>query len=118
MPTNIFILFFCIIVVLILSRVILLISLILAKKYYSDRELISPFECGFSPFLEARNLFSQRFFVLALIFVIFDVEIIMLLPFNLSLIHMFSLSRINYFYIFLLILILGLFNEWNQRILE
>lgn len=63
-----------------------------------------PFECGFSPTGGARIPFSLHFFLLALIFVVFDLEIILLLPFIVG----FSYKG----WVFLFILLLGLIYEW------
>ena len=88
------------------------------KKNIFIIEKISQFECGFSPKFNARLPFTLRFFLIAIIFIIFDVELVLIFPF---LIKIFS---INIFYIlllisiFLLILILGLFHEWNQGSLD
>nr|YP_009729999.1 NADH dehydrogenase subunit 3 [Argopistes tsekooni]QHX99904.1 NADH dehydrogenase subunit 3 [Argopistes tsekooni] len=96
---------------------ILLLNLISKKTFY-DREKSSPFECGFDPKSNARLPFSLHFFLIAMIFLIFDVEITLLLPLILTL----KLSNIlNYsivMMLFIIILILGLYHEWNQGALN
>nr|AXS65566.1 NADH dehydrogenase subunit 3 [Tenebrionoidea sp. 16 KM-2017] len=99
--------------------IILIIMLnLISKKTFSDREKSSPFECGFDPESTARLPFSLHFFLIAVIFLIFDVEITLLFPLIISL----TTSNLNmYFYIlmfFILILLLGLFHEWNQGALN
>ena len=89
-----------------------------SKKLPLDREKISPFECGFSPKFNARLPFTLRFFLIALIFLVFDVELVLLFPF---LVRLFSLSHVNMVAIvifLLLILVVGLTHEWNQGSLE
>nr|YP_009973288.1 NADH dehydrogenase subunit 3 [Chinapotamon maolanense]QNH92739.1 NADH dehydrogenase subunit 3 [Chinapotamon maolanense] len=100
------------------STIIMVITSILAKKTISDREKNSPYECGFDPKGSSRLPFSLRFFLIAVIFLIFDVEITLLLPIapviNLS--NIFSwLSTIIFF---LIMLLLGLYYEWYQGALE
>nr|YP_010952806.1 NADH dehydrogenase subunit 3 [Trapezia rufopunctata]WMQ53226.1 NADH dehydrogenase subunit 3 [Trapezia rufopunctata] len=97
---------------------IMCLSSILAKKTIIDREKNSPYECGFDPKKSARLPFSLRFFLIALIFLIFDVEITLLLPiasiFNITNVF----SWIFTTFLFLLILLLGLYYEWYQGALE
>merc|ERR1712114_42023 len=88
------------------------------KKLPLDREKIRPFECGFTPKFNARLPFTLRFFLIALIFLVFDVELVILFPF---LVNLFSGSNINMasiVFLLLIILTLGLFHEWNQGSLE
>nr|YP_009343012.1 NADH dehydrogenase subunit 3 [Cambaroides dauricus]APS87226.1 NADH dehydrogenase subunit 3 [Cambaroides dauricus]WMI51884.1 NADH dehydrogenase subunit 3 [Cambaroides wladiwostokiensis] len=103
---------------LIISMVIMLVASLISKKVISDREKGSPFECGFDPKGSARLPFSLRFFLITVIFLIFDVEITLLMPlaFILMLTNVFTwvCSGLS----FLLILLVGLYYEWSQGALE
>nr|UYK52137.1 NADH dehydrogenase subunit 3 [Asicimbex sp. CSCS-Hym-MC0132] len=99
--------------VLMLSFIIMFIASMLSKKSLYDREKNSPFECGFDPISMTRMSFSIRFFLIAVIFLIFDVEIALLLPMVLTL----SLSNLKLWILtssyFILILIMGTMYEWK-----
>nr|YP_010418341.1 NADH dehydrogenase subunit 3 [Cuspidaria undata]USF19210.1 NADH dehydrogenase subunit 3 [Cuspidaria undata] len=75
----------------------------------------SSYECGFEPMKTARIPFSLRFFMLAVIFLVFDVEIALLFPL-LSVVKIGQLSVFLYFSgsMFLVVLLLGLIHEWNE----
>nr|YP_009511968.1 NADH dehydrogenase subunit 3 [Aristaeomorpha foliacea]AXI97895.1 NADH dehydrogenase subunit 3 [Aristaeomorpha foliacea] len=112
------ILFLSIITTLIIAAVVMILASLLAKKTIMDREKNSPFECGFDPKGSARLPFSLRFFLIAVIFLIFDVEITLLLPLA-TILHLSNLSTWAFTGLFfILILLLGLYHEWNQGALE
>lgn len=46
----------------------------------SDKEKLSAYECGFNPFEDARNQFDVRFYLVAILFIIFDLEVSFLFP--------------------------------------
>nr|YP_010241725.1 NADH dehydrogenase subunit 3 [Aporrhais serresiana]QTI82413.1 NADH dehydrogenase subunit 3 [Aporrhais serresiana] len=106
------------VVAMVLSVVVMGLGWVLAKRAISDREKSSPFECGFDPIKSARLPFSLRFFLLAIIFLIFDVEIVLLFPMLVSMNNHFSLSMLLGTFLFLVILIVGLFHEWNEGSLD
>nr|AXS66433.1 NADH dehydrogenase subunit 3 [Chrysomeloidea sp. 3 KM-2017] len=112
---NIFIMF---LMILMINFLLLIILNLISKKTFSDREKSSPFECGFDPKNSARLPFSLQFFLIAVIFLIFDVEITLILPLimTLKISNMISYSFITLF--FIIILIMGLFHEWNQGALN
>jgi len=67
-----------------LSTILLVLSLLIGthNPYY---EKISAYECGFEPFEDARNKFDVKFYIVAILFLIFDVEVLYLLPWLLNL---------------------------------
>lgn len=67
-------------IILLISFIVIILSTLLSKKKKIDREKFSPFECGFNPINSSRLPFSIRFFLIAIIFLIFDVEIALILP--------------------------------------
>lgn len=83
-----------------------------------DREKLSPFECGFDPHGTSRLPFSLRFYLIALIFLIFDVEIVLILPVVVTS----SVVRLQVWSLILLgfigVLLLGLYYEWAQGALN
>nr|YP_009925557.1 NADH dehydrogenase subunit 3 [Tanea lineata]QNH82278.1 NADH dehydrogenase subunit 3 [Tanea lineata] len=101
-----------------LSILVMMLGWILSKRALSDREKNSPFECGFDPVKSARLPFSLRFFLLAIIFLIFDVEIVLLFPVLVSMSVSFSYNMVFCSFIFLVILLVGLFHEWNEGSLD
>lgn len=89
-------------------------SVIIYIRISKDRNKLAPFECGFDPNHQARLPFSTRFFLLAIIFIVFDIEVVLLIPFPVLIATSFSYQYIIIFIFFLLILLLGLIHEWNE----
>ena len=101
-----------------LAAVVVGLGATLRKKEHFDRSKLRPFECGFSPKFNARLPFSIRFFLIALIFLIFDVELVLLFPAILRLRQLSSIKSLSLILTLLVILLLGLIHEWNQGSLD
>nr|AXS66606.1 NADH dehydrogenase subunit 3 [Tenebrionoidea sp. 22 KM-2017] len=104
--------------IFIITMILIILLNLISKKSFMDREKSSPFECGFDPKSSTRLSFSLNFFLISIIFLIFDIEITLLFPFilNLNFSNMFYHSMI--FFYFIIILLIGLFHEWNQGALN
>ena len=101
----------------ILSVLILSLSFIFGTVPKEDPEKLSAYECGFDPFDDARSRFDIRFYLVAILFIIFDLEVTYLFPWAVV------LSKIGTFgfwtmIIFLAILTLGFVYEWKKGALE
>ena len=82
-----------------------------------DPEKLSPYECGFEAFEDARMKFDVRYYLVAILFILFDLEIAFLFPWAVV------LPRIGFFgfaamMVFLLILVVGFVYEWKKGALE
>jgi len=108
LQTNKFILFF-VVFSFILSFIVLFLSLIVATQnpYY---EKTSVYECGFEPFEDARNKFEVRFYIVAILFIIFDIEIVYMLPWIMNIFYIGS-QGFWLMVIFIILLILGFIYE-------
>lgn len=96
---------------LVLVALVFFLGMVFRKKLNFYEEKISPFECGFTPIFNARLPFSIRFFLISLVFLVFDVELIILFPFimNISIRNIFTINLVVSF--FILVLIVGLYHE-------
>ncbi|YP_636064.1 NADH dehydrogenase subunit 3 (mitochondrion) [Micropterus salmoides] len=83
-----------------------------------DHEKLSPYECGFDPLGSARLPFSLRFFLVAILFLLFDLEIALLLPLPWGDQLMNPLTTFLWASAVLILLTLGLIYEWSQGGLE
>jgi NADH-quinone oxidoreductase subunit A len=99
-----------------MSGAMILATLIIARQR-PDSEKLSSYECGFEPFEDARNKFDVRFYLVAILFIIFDLEVAFLFPWAVS------LAKIGVFgfwsmFVFLVILTVGFVYEWRKGALE
>lgn len=99
-----------------IACIIVLASYLLALNR-PDPEKVSVYECGFDPFGDSRQKFEIRFFLVGILFIIFDLEISFLFPWSLVLsdIHVFGYWTMI---LFLGILTIGLVYEWLKGGLE
>lgn len=105
-------LFLCLLV----SLVLFILSYLAASKQY-NWEKVSSYECGFQPFEDSRNKFDVKYYLVAILFIIFDLEISYLFPWALCLNNISYLGFISMF-VFLLILTIGFVYEWMKGALD
>jgi NADH-quinone oxidoreductase subunit A len=99
-----------------LALVIVLASLLIARQR-PDSEKLSPYECGFEPFQDARIRFDVRYYLVAILFIIFDLEVAFLFPWAVSLGHI-GLFGFWSMVVFLAVLTVGFVYEWRKGALE
>ena len=110
------------IILLFLAVAILLAVVIIGASYFlvrqnPDTEKLSAYECGFEPYEDARHTFDIRFCVIAILFIIFDIEIMFLVPWCVSLSKLDLLgfwSMIDFF----IELGIGFFYVWYVKALD
>jgi len=99
-----------------LSVAFIVINFILSPKK-PDPEKLSAYECGFEPFNDSRMEFDVRFYLVAILFIIFDLEIVFLFPWAISL-GSIGLLGFCSMMIFLFILTVGFIYEWKKGALD
>ena len=104
------------VIALILSLGFLILNFAFSPKN-PDPEKLSAYECGFEPFNDSRMEFDIRFYLVAILFIIFDLEIAFLFPWaitlgNIGLFGFFSMM------LFLFILTIGFIYEWKKGALD
>jgi NADH-quinone oxidoreductase subunit A len=112
--------YFSIFIFLVLSTcfsiVIFALPKLLAKHIYK-KDKLSQYECGFEPEGEVRIKFDVRFYLVAILFIIFDLEIVFLIPWSISL-GKIGLTGFYSMMFFFGILIVGFIYEWKKGALE
>jgi NADH-quinone oxidoreductase subunit A len=95
----------------------LLVAPFLVAYRAPDAEKLSPYECGFPPFDDARMRFDARFYLVSLLFIIFDLEVAFLFPWAIVFHHLGALGFWSMM-LFLAVLTVGFVYEWNKGALE
>jgi|LauGreSBDMM110SN_4_FD.fasta_scaffold163438_2 NADH-quinone oxidoreductase subunit A len=109
-------LFFLFLLAIVLSAIILGASYVLSFQNESTSKL-SSYECGFDPFEDARNIFDVHFYLVAILFLVLDLEVMFLFPWAVSL-NTIGLKGFIGMVVFLIILTVGFFYEWKLGALE
>jgi len=101
---------------IVLAVLMVVASLVIARQR-PDAEKLSAYECGFEAFEDARRKFDVRFYLVAILFIIFDLEVAFLFPWAVSLgeIGMFGFWSMV---VFLIVLTVGFVYEWKKGALE
>jgi len=86
-------------------------------RFHDDRDKLSPYECGFGAFEDSRMKFDVRYYLVAILFIVFDLEIAFLFPWAVALDHIGVVGLVA-MGIFLLILVIGFIYEWKKGALE
>lgn len=112
-----FINFFVVLILSILISIILIYASYIINLKKNDFEKLSAYECGFKPFEDTKINFNLHFYLVSILFILFDLEIVYFFPW------FFSLSFFSFFcffngFIFLFILTLGLVYEWIYKALD
>jgi NADH-quinone oxidoreductase subunit A len=99
-----------------LAGVMILASVLVARQD-PDAEKLSPYESGFQPFEDTRGRFDVRFYLVAILFIIFDLEVAFLFPWAVALgeIGLFGFWSMM---VFLGVLTIGFIYEWKKGALE
>src|SRR5262249_40703862 len=89
----------------------------LIQRRVFDRDKLLPYECGVDPIGDARDRFSVRFYIVAMLFLVFDVEVIFLFPWAViyDKLALFGLAEML---IFIAILVVGYYYAWRKGALE
>ena len=97
--------------------IILILTMLLPVNKAKSIDTFSSYECGFEAFGDARNSFDIKFFLVGILFLIFDLELIFLIPWILSLHKIGFLGSLSMI-IFLIILTVGFIYEWKKGALD
>jgi len=89
----------------------------LLRSHRPDEEKLSPYECGFEAFEDARVKFDVRYYLVAILFIIFDLEIAFLFPWAVALEDI-GLYGFIAMMVFLFLLVVGFIYEWKKGALE
>lgn len=102
----------------ILFSIVLVLSAILIVARNYDVEKNSAYECGFHPFEDTRSKFDVRFYLVAILFIIFDLEVALLFPWLSTFTKSTGFFEVSAVLFFLYLLLIGFYYEWQKGSLE
>ena len=97
--------------------IVVLIPSFMISFDFIDIETTSPYECGFQPFETTRQKFDVQFYLVAILFIIFDLEVMFLIPFSISL-NLLTNFGLGLGFLFLIVLAIGILYEWRYKALN
>ena len=109
--------FVLLLIAAVLALAILAASLLVGQPRRADIDTEAAYECGFEPFDDARGRFDIKFYLVAILFIIFDLEVSFLFPWALSLSHT-GLFGFYVMMVFLGVLTVGFVYEWTKGALD
>lgn len=104
------------IISILISIIIVFLSYIVAPQK-ADNEKVSAYECGFRPFDDARGTFDIRFYLISILFIVFDLEVSFLFPWAICFQELTWFGYMTMMF-FLLLLTVGFVYEWNEGALD
>lgn len=107
--------FFCLFICFLLTLIIIL---LFGHNYINNYLKLIIFECGFISMINRRRSFSLRFFLIIILFLIFDTEIILFVPIRMYKFRMSFYSLSSLVLVIVFVLVAGLFYEWSQGALS
>lgn len=105
------------VIVSIIISIIIIILTFWGYRTKIDLEKTSIYECGFTPYAQARSTFDIKFYLVSLLFIVFDVEVLFLFPFALNPYNL-SIIEINSIIFFIIFIFLGIYYEIKSNILN
>nr|YP_001798512.1 NADH dehydrogenase subunit 3 [Sminthurus viridis]ABS82048.1 NADH dehydrogenase subunit 3 [Sminthurus viridis] len=103
---------------LVISTALIMLNSLISSKKGTSREKLSAFECGYDPKSPSRLPFSMQFFLIAVIFLIFDVEITLIIPMPMILKVLDMWLWVLLTFLFIIILVGGTIHEWKEGSLD
>ena len=110
---SVFFFFLCSVI---LSSILTILSKIVSPLN-KESEKLSAFECGFEPIGDSKDIFSIHFYMVGILFLIFDLEILFLFPWTINIKKSGFLGYVSIIF-FILILLIGFFFEWFECVLD
>ena len=104
-------------IVSIIISVVIIILTFWGYRTKIDLEKTSIYECGFTPYSQARSTFDIKFYLVSLLFIVFDVEVLFLFPFALNKHNLINLE-VYCIIFFIIFIFLGIYYETKSKVLE